>query len=223
MLFCENCEYCEYCEYCVYFRAIRWLFYFILQVFVLLSICLCYSLSMSSFDCLCYYLNVLLFFECLRSSLKLLLFSEYFFYSLSICVIIRLFVLFSECLCYSVSVYNILLLILLFSECCCHSLSFFFCYSLDVLLLFECWLCLTCSAHQHNVLFVGKSRAGFQSRRPKHSLTETHMTIMMTSGVLFVCHALIVFFFRDVWQLLWTLSWRDTLTGISLRVVWNFP
>jgi len=81
-------------------------FYIILQVFVLLSVCLCYSLNiMLSFDCLCYCLNVPLFFECLCYCLKLLLFSECFFYSLSFCVIIRLFVLFSECLCYSLSIY----------------------------------------------------------------------------------------------------------------------
>jgi hypothetical protein len=42
-------------------------------------------------------------------------------------------------------------MILLFSEC--------FYYSLDVLLLFDCCLCLTSSAHQHNIL-LDKSRAG---------------------------------------------------------------
>jgi hypothetical protein len=174
-------------KYCEYVCAIRWLcisFYkcsfYCLSVYVILWI------FMLSFDCLCYYPNVLLFFECLCYSLKLLLFSECFFYSLSFCVIIRLFVLFSECLCF-------LYVFILFSSWFCYSLNvslifwFFclFCYSLFVLLLFECWLCLKSSSHHHSILFVDKSRADFQSRRPRHSLTETRRGLVMTSGILF--------------------------------------
>ena len=144
-------------KYCEYVCAIRWLFVsFYKCLFYCLSLCVVLWIFMLSFDSLCYYLNLLLFFECLCYSLKLLLFFECFFYSLSFYVIIRLFVLFSECLCYSVTVYVILLMILLFSECFSYSLSFFFRYSLGVLLLFECWLCLTSSTHHHNILFVDK-------------------------------------------------------------------
>lgn len=39
------------------------------------------------------------------------------------------------------------------------------------------------------------SRAGFQSRRPRCSLTETRTGFVVTSGVLFVCHELTVLLF----------------------------
>jgi hypothetical protein len=90
------------------------------------------------------------------------------------------------------------------------------------LLLFECWLCLTSIAHQHNILFVDKSRADFQSRRPRHSLTETHMGLMMTSGVLFVCHALTIFIFQGRVTAIVNLVLKWHVDRHFLRGLWNF-
>lgn len=181
-------------------------FYIILQVFVLLSVCLCYSLNIY----FTFWLFVLLS-ECSVILWVFMLFCSAF-------VVLWMFLLLFECSCYyptNCIILWVFMLFSLFSECFCYSLIFFCCYSLDVLLLFECWLCLKSSAHQHNILFVDKSRAGSQSRRPMHSLTETRMGLVMTSDVLFVCHALTVLLIQGRVTEMWALSRSDMLTGIS--------
>ena len=75
-----------------------------------------------------------IFFECLYYSLNILLFSECYFYSVSFCFIIRLFVLLSVCLCYSPD--DSVILRVSFSVILS---MFFYCFNVYILL----WLCLT--------------------------------------------------------------------------------